>query len=79
MKKIFALALCAVMMLSVLAGCGGKQDAPANTPAQNEPAAPAETTPDAPEAGGTIGVCIYQFTDALMTTCRNALQEILEG
>ena len=24
MKKIFALALCAVMMLSVLAGCGGK-------------------------------------------------------
>ena len=79
MKKIFALALCAVMMLSVLAGCGGKQDAPANTPAQNEPAAPAETTPDAPEAGGTIGVCIYQFTDAFMTTYRNALQEILEG
>ena len=40
MKKIFALALCAVMMLSVLAGCGGKNDAPAdNTPAQNEPAA----------------------------------------
>ncbi len=79
MKKIFALALCAVMMLSVLAGCGGKQDAPANTPAPNEPAAPAETTPDAPEAGGTIGVCIYQFTDAFMTTYRNALQEILEG
>ncbi len=79
MKKIFALALCAVMMLSVLAGCGGKQDAPADTPAQNEPAAPAETTPDAPEAGGTIGVCIYQFTDAFMTTYRNALQEILEG
>ena len=81
MKKIFALALCAVMMLSVLAGCGGnKNDAPAdNTPAQNEPAAPAENTPDAPEAGGTIGVCIYQFTDAFMTTYRNALQEILEG
>ena len=37
MKKIFALALCAVMMLSVLAGCGGKNDAPAdNTPAQKE-------------------------------------------
>lgn len=30
-------------------------------------------------AGGTIGVCIYQFTDAFMTTYRNALQEILEG
>ena len=60
MKKIFALALCAVMMLSVLAGCGGKNDAPAdNTPAQNEPAATPDATPDAaPEAGGTIGVCI---------------------
>ena len=81
MKKIFALALCAVMMLSVLAGCGGKNDAPAdNTPAQNEPAATPDATPDAaPEAGGTIGVCIYQFTDAFMTTYRNALQEILEG
>ncbi|WP_295739953.1 galactose ABC transporter substrate-binding protein [uncultured Oscillibacter sp.] len=81
MKKIFALALCAVMMLSVLAGCGGKSDAPAdNTPAQNEPAATPDAAPDAaPEAGGTIGVCIYQFTDAFMTTYRNALQEILEG
>lgn len=81
MKKILTLALCAVMMLSVLAGCGSKTDTPANTdtPAQNEPAAPAENTPDAPEAGGTIGVCIYQFTDAFMTTYRNALQEILEG
>ncbi len=79
MKKIFALALCAVMMLSVLAGCGGKSDAPAdNTPAQNEPAATPDADP-APEAGGTIGVCIYQFTDAFMTTYRNALQEILEG
>ena len=81
MKKILTLALCAVMMLSVLAGCGSKTDTPAttDTPAQNEPAAPAETTPDAPEAGGTIGVCIYQFTDAFMTTYRNTLQEILEG
>ena len=81
MKKIFALALCAVMMLSVLAGCGGKNDAPTtDTPAQNEPAAAPAATPDAaPEAGGTIGVCIYQFTDAFMTTYRNAMQEILEG
>ena len=81
MKKIFALALCAVMMLSVLAGCGGKNDAPTtDTPAQNEPAATPDAAPDAaPEAGGTIGVCIYQFTDAFMTTYRNALQEILEG
>lgn len=30
-------------------------------------------------AGGNIGVCIYKFDDAFMTTYRNALQEILEG
>ena len=80
MKKIFALALCAVMMLSVLAGCGGNNNAPAdNTPPANTDA-PADNTPaDEPKAGGTIGVCIYQFTDAFMTTYRNALQEILEG
>lgn len=29
--------------------------------------------------GGNIGVCIYKFDDAFMTTYRNALQEILEG
>ena len=29
--------------------------------------------------GGTVGVCIYKFDDAFMTTYRNALQEILEG
>ena len=28
MKKILTLALCAVMMLSVLAGCGSKTDTP---------------------------------------------------
>ena len=29
--------------------------------------------------GGKVGVCIYKFDDAFMTTYRNALQEILEG
>ncbi len=51
-----------------------------------EEAAPAENEA-APEAGGeaaaggsgNIGVCIYKFDDAFMTTYRNALQEILEG
>ncbi len=33
----------------------------------------------AASAGGNIGVCIYKFDDAFMTTYRNALQEILEG
>ena len=42
MKKIFALALCAVMMLSVLAGCGGKEETPAQTKAKEETQAPTE-------------------------------------
>ena len=84
MKKTFALLLAAVMMLAMLTGCGG--DKPADNAGGSEPAPsdtatpPADTTvPDAPEGGGTVGVCIYQFTDAFMTTYRNALQEILEG
>ena len=43
----------------------------------------ADEAADAAEAvvgeGGNIGVCIYKFDDAFMTTYRNALQEILEG
>ena len=84
MKKTFALLLAAVMMLAMLTGCGG--DKPADNAGGSETAPsdtatpPADTTvPDAPEGGGTVGVCIYQFTDAFMTTYRNALQEILEG
>lgn len=61
---------------------------PETTPAEEETAptedgteaenteAPADT---AAGAGGNIGVCIYKFDDAFMTTYRNALQEILEG
>ncbi|WP_300412992.1 galactose ABC transporter substrate-binding protein [uncultured Oscillibacter sp.] len=82
MKKTLALLLAAIMMLALVA-CGGgdkpADSAPADT---NQPAdsAPADTNvPEAPAEGGTIGVCIYQFTDAFMTTYRNALQEILEG
>lgn len=39
----------------------------------------AENATEAAGEGGTIGVCIYKFDDAFMTTYRNALQEILEG
>ena len=69
--------------LALLLACGGgdkpADSAPADTgkPAES---APADTNvPEAPAEGGTIGVCIYQFTDAFMTTYRNALQEFLEG
>ncbi len=48
---------------------------PAKAEAESVAATVAETTGE----GGTIGVCIYKFDDAFMTTYRNALQEILEG
>ena len=82
MKKTLALLLAVVMMLA-LAACGGGDKPADSAPADaDKPAdsAPADTNvPEAPAEGGTIGVCIYQFTDAFMTTYRNALQEILEG
>ena len=48
----------------------------AATEAAKEAASGAE---NAVPGGGNIGVCIYKFDDAFMTTYRNALQEILEG
>lgn len=63
-------------------------DAAAETEATNEATEEAATdaAADAADAateaageGGNIGVCIYKFDDAFMTTYRNALQEILEG
>ena len=84
MKKTFALLLAAVMMLALLTACGGGGDKPADTTPPADTSAPADTGSDAaepeePAAGGNIGVCIYKFDDAFMTTYRNALQEILEG
>ena len=91
-KKLLALFLASIMVLSLLAGCGGGNDKNSggggnggnqqqeenNTP---DPAPAPEGGNDAEPAatGGTIGVCIYKFDDAFMTTYRNALQEILEG
>ncbi len=84
MKKTFALLLAAVMMLALLTACGGGGDKPADTTPPADTSAPADTGSDAaepeePAAGGNIGVCIYKFDDAFMTTYRNALQEILKG
>lgn len=57
------------------------EDAAAETEAEAEDAAAedADTAAAAAGEGGNIGVCIYKFDDAFMTTYRNALQEILEG
>ncbi len=86
-KKFTAMAM-AVLMAASIAACGSKAEEPAEAPA----AAPEAEAPEAeapeteapaegeePAAGGNIGVCIYKFDDAFMTTYRNALQEILEG
>ncbi|MCI9156973.1 MAG: galactose ABC transporter substrate-binding protein [Lawsonibacter sp.] len=84
MKKTLALALAVVMSLGLLAGCGPKEPAnnggTSNPPSSaSQPQGGASSIPDAPAGGGTVGVCIYKFDDAFMTTYRNALQEILEG
>ena len=86
MKKTLALALVAVMSLGLLAGCGPKEPANNGGSTTNPPSSAsqpqggdASSIPDAPAGGGTVGVCIYKFDDAFMTTYRNALQEILEG
>lgn len=74
MKKKFALALAAALMVSLFAGC--------SKPAENPGSASGSTTSTSQTTTGEtkkIGVCIYKFDDAFMTTYRNALQEILEG
>ena len=83
MKKTLALALAVVMSLGLLASCGGGTSAPAaSTPSTSGSQAAGSTAasiPDAPAGGGTVGVCIYKFDDAFMTTYRNALAEILKS
>ena len=80
MKKTLALALAVVMSLGLLAICGGKNPPAASQPAASQPAAsqPAASIPEAPAGGGTIGICIYKFDDAFMTTYRNSLEAILK-
>lgn len=86
MKKLLALAVAACMAISLVA-CGGGSSSSAASSEASEPASAAESAAEeaaesvaeTTSAGGTIGVCIYKFDDAFMTTYRNALQEILEG
>ena len=75
------------MSLGLLAGCGGKETKdPANNggssnggSSQSQQGGGSDASePTIPE-GGTVGVCIYKFDDAFMTTYRNSLQEILES
>ena len=81
MKKLLASVLAGTMALSMVA-CGGSSASSAPAAASSAPAAASSAAASVAEsvpAGGTVGVCIYKFDDAFMTTYRNALQEILEG
>ena len=89
-RRFAAMAMASMMVLS-MAACGGSQPA-ATTAAPAAPAATeapkaeetkaeaaAETTAAAAEAaaaGGNIGVCIYKFDDAFMTTYRNIINTV---
>ena len=80
MKKLAALALAGCMAVS-LAACGGSASTAESTTesaATSAAESAAESVDDTAE-GGKVGVCIYKFDDAFMTTYRNKLQEILEG
>ncbi len=91
-RKVTAMAMASMMVFSMTA-CGGgssTQETTAATQAVTEAATTEAATEAAKETveeteakgageGGNIGVCIYKFDDAFMTTYRNALQDILES
>ena len=80
MKKLLASVLAGTMALSMVA-CGGSSASSAPAAASSAPAAASSAAASVAEsvpAGGTVGVCIYKFDDAFMTTYRNALTKILE-
>ncbi|MDY3282810.1 galactose ABC transporter substrate-binding protein [Dysosmobacter sp.] len=78
MKKFFALVLAGALSLSLVA-CGSSSGSSASAPAASAASSAAASVAQEVKEGGTVGVCIYKFDDAFMTTYRNALQEILEG
>lgn len=62
MKKLFALALSAIMVLGLLSGCGSQEETPAEG---------GEETLAASELN--VGVFYYNFADAYITTVRNEM------
>lgn len=84
MKKKFLAMIVAGALALGLVGCGGSSasSTAASSTAESTASSAAESAAESvaeTKAGGTIGVCIYKFDDAFMTTYRNKLQEILEG
>ena len=79
MKKLLASAMAGAMAMSLVA-CGGSSassTAPAST-ATSAAASAASSVTETVLAGGTVGICIYKFDDAFMTTYRTALTKMLE-
>ena len=75
MKKLLALVLALVMVLS-LAACGAKEEAPAaEAPAAEAPAAEAA----APAEEVVAGVCWYNFGDTFIANARSTLNAAAEG
>lgn len=82
-KRILALLLAGAMMFA-LAACGnndsGSNNSNNNNSSNSQNDNNSSDNNNEPVSGskGTVGVCIYKFDDAFMTTYRNALQKILE-
>ncbi len=78
MKKFLALALCALMMLSVLTACGGNGGG-SSTPAAPNTSSEGNNTPapETPASDLNVGVFYYTFADAYITTVRTAMDEKL--
>ena len=78
MKKFLALALCALMMLSVLTACGGNGGG-SSTPAAPNTSSEGNNTPapETPASNLNVGVFYYTFADAYITTVRTAMDEKL--
>lgn len=76
-KKVLALAVAAVMISGIFAGCTTKeQPAPETTPTtQGEEPAPEGTPTDAAKEEVLVGVCIYKFDDTFMTGVRNNMEK----
>lgn len=71
MKKMFALLLSAVMMLSLLTACGSsdtKEETTGDT-----------ATEETSESALNVGVFYYNYSDAYITTVRNAMDGLLDA
>ncbi len=74
MKKLLAIAMIAVLVLS-LAACGGTTP-PASTP---DASTASEAAPTADAKTVKVGVCIYKFDDNFMTVYRNELEKYMKS